>query len=173
MRNCLCDILKLSVLPVQFFYISETILKFKSLFKIEKYMNIDIGFIHNSVNWKQPKGPSTSEWINKLWHIHWRACYIKWGFPGGASGKEPSCQCRRRGFDPSVRKIPWRRKWQSTPEFLPGRSHGQRSLVGYGPQGHKESDIFEQLSIHYTTTKMTKLLTHKTRLVESDIWKNI
>ena len=38
-------------------------------------------------------------------------------------------QCRRPGFDPWVRKIPWRRKWQPTPVFLPGESHGQRSLV--------------------------------------------
>ena len=49
-------------------------------------------------------------------------------------------QCRRPGFDPWVRKIPWRRKWQPTPVFLPGKSHGQRSLVGCGPRGHKESD---------------------------------
>ena len=56
------------------------------------------------------------------------------------------CQCRRhkRGrFDPSVRKIPWRMAWQPTPVFLPGESHGQRSLVGYSPQGHKESDTTE------------------------------
>ena len=37
----------------------------------------------------------------------------------------------RHGFDPWVRKIPWRRKWQATPVILPGESHGQRSLVGY------------------------------------------
>ena len=44
----------------------------------------------------------------------------------------PQCRRRRRcGFDPWVRKIPWRRKWQPTPVFLPGESHGQRSLVGY------------------------------------------
>ena len=41
------------------------------------------------------------------------------------------------GFDPWVRKIPWRRKWQPTPVFLPGKSHGQRNLVGYSPWGHK------------------------------------
>ena len=55
--------------------------------------------------------------------------------PGGASGKEPTCQCRRGkrcGFDPWVRKIPWRRAWQPTPIFLLGASHGQRSLVGDG-----------------------------------------
>ena len=49
------------------------------------------------------------------------------------SSKEPAHQCRRRVFDPWVRKIPWRGKWQSTPVFLPGKSHGQRSLVGYSP----------------------------------------
>ena len=38
-----------------------------------------------------------------------------------------------------VRKIPWRRKWQTTPVFLPGESHGQRSLAGYSPRGRKES----------------------------------
>ena len=49
------------------------------------------------------------------------------------SSKEPAHQCRRRVFDPWVGKIPWRRKWQPTPVFLPGKSHGQRSLVGYSP----------------------------------------
>ena len=42
-------------------------------------------------------------------------------------------QCRRCGFDPWIREIPWRRAWQPTPVFLPGESHGQRSLVGYSP----------------------------------------
>ena len=44
-----------------------------------------------------------------------------------------SCQCRRCELDPWVRKVPWRRKCQPTPEFLSGESHGQRSLVGYSP----------------------------------------
>ena len=68
------------------------------------------------------------------------------GFPGGASGKEPTCQCRRckrHGFDPWVEKIPWRKKWQLTLVFLPGESHGQRSLVGYSPWGYKELDTTE------------------------------
>ena len=55
---------------------------------------------------------------------------------GGASGKEPPCQCRRhkrRKFDAWVRKIPWRRTWQPTPVFLPGEPHGQRSLADYSP----------------------------------------
>ena len=57
--------------------------------------------------------------------------------PRWLSGKESACQCRRHGFDPWVWEIPWRRKWQPTPVFLPGKSHRQRSLVGYSPQGHK------------------------------------
>ena len=46
-------------------------------------------------------------------------------------------QCRRCQFDPWVRKIPWRRKWQPPPVFLPGKPHGQRSLAGYSPWGCK------------------------------------
>ena len=56
-------------------------------------------------------------------------------FPGSASDKEPTCQCRRHKrcrFDPWVRKIPWRRAWPPTPVFLPKEPHGQRSLAGYG-----------------------------------------
>ena len=59
---------------------------------------------------------------------------ITWVFPGGASGKEPVCQSRRlksHKFDPWVRKIPWSRVWHPTAVFLPGESHGQRSLAGY------------------------------------------
>jgi len=50
-----------------------------------------------------------------------------------------SLQCKRLSFNPWVGKISWSRKWQPTPVFLPGESHGQRSLVGYSPQGRKES----------------------------------
>ena len=56
-----------------------------------------------------------------------------------ASSKEFACQCRRLMFDPWVRKIPWRGKWQLTPLFLPGKSYGQRSLVGCSLWGWKES----------------------------------
>ena len=56
------------------------------------------------------------------------------GLPRWHGGKESACQCKRRkrrGFDPCVRKIPWRRKWKPTLVSLPGKFHGQRSLVGY------------------------------------------
>ena len=46
-------------------------------------------------------------------------------------------QCGRPEFDPWVGKIPWRKEWQSTPVFLPEKSHGQRSLAGYSSWGHK------------------------------------
>ena len=54
-------------------------------------------------------------------------------------------------FDPWVGKIPWTRKWQSTLVFLPGKFHVQRSLAGYGPQGHKESDMTEHTHTHTHT----------------------
>ena len=59
---------------------------------------------------------------------------------GWLSGQESICQCWRLRFDTSVGKIPWRRAWQPTPVFLPGKSHGQRSLEGYSLWGHKELD---------------------------------
>ena len=62
------------------------------------------------------------------------------------SGKESTCRCRRhkrRRFDPWVGKIHWSRKWQPTPVFLSGKSHGHRSLVGYSPWGCKELGITE------------------------------
>ena len=66
------------------------------------------------------------------------------GFPGGVSGKESISQyreCRRHRFDSWVRTyIPWRKKRGPTPVFLPGESHGPRSLAGYSPQGRRESD---------------------------------
>ena len=66
--------------------------------------------------------------------------------PGGSDGKaDVYLQCGRPGFYPWIGKIPWRRKWQSTPGLLPGKSHVQRSLVGYSPWGCKESDTTERL----------------------------
>ena len=70
------------------------------------------------------------------------------GLPWWCSGKESTCQFRRYrrcSFDPWFGKIPWRRKWQPTPVFLVGKSHGQRSLAGYSPWGCKESDLTSQL----------------------------
>ena len=57
-------------------------------------------------------------------------------------------------FNPWVRKIPWRREWQPTRALLPGKSHGQRSLEGYSPWGHQESETTEQLTLA-VQTKLT------------------
>ena len=57
--------------------------------------------------------------------------------PTVAQQKRIHLQCRRSGFDPRAGNIPWRRKWQLIPVLLPGKSYGQRSLVGYSSQGHK------------------------------------
>ena len=59
-----------------------------------------------------------------------------------------SVQCNRPRFNSCIGKIPWRRKWQRTPVSLPGKSHGQRSLVDCSPRGRKESDMTERL--HFT-----------------------
>ena len=58
------------------------------------------------------------------------------GFPGGSDRKE-YLRCSRLRFNLWVRKTPWRRKWQPTPVFLPGKSHEQESLAGYSPRDHK------------------------------------
>ena len=71
--------------------------------------------------------------------VHLRSEYRKLylSLPRWRGHKESTCQCRRRRFNRWVRKIPWRRKWQPTPVYLPGESHGQRSLVSYRPWGCK------------------------------------
>ena len=68
-------------------------------------------------------------------------------FPGGSDGKSSAYS---EGLNFWVRKISWRRKWQPTPVFLPGESHGWSSLVGYSPWGRKESDTTERLHFHFS-----------------------
>ena len=63
--------------------------------------------------------------------------YPNFWLPQWLSSEESTCQGRRCTFDPWVRKIPWRRRWQPTPAFLPGKAHGLGSLAGYSPWGCK------------------------------------
>jgi len=84
--------------------------------------------------------------IAKSWMDNWTDNYWSSWASRWLSCKDCACQCRRHGFDPWVRKIPWRRKWQPTSVFLPGKSHGQRSLVGYSPWVPKESALTELMS---------------------------
>ena len=95
--------------------------------------------------WNQPSKSFCCRWCthNTLETLLWEM-----DFPGGASGKGSACRCRRCGFHPCIQKIPWRRKWQPTSVFLPGKSHGQGSLVGYSPWGCKSRTRFSD----YTTT---------------------
>ena len=87
--------------------------------------------------------------------LHWQAGSLPLAPPGKPAlvaqwwGIYP--QCRGGGryrFNPWVRKVPWRRKWQPTAVFLPGKSYGQRNLVGYSPWGHKQLDTTEPAHTH-------------------------
>ena len=81
------------------------------------------------------------------WHIIFPATPLR-ELPQWLSGKESICQCRRPKFDPWVGKIPWRRKWQPTPVFLPGKFHGQRSLAGYSPWNCKGAEHYLVTNTH-------------------------
>ena len=68
--------------------------------------------------------------IHPVWHFTWCIVHM---LPWWPSGKEFPCQCRRLMFNPWSGRCPWRRKWQLTPVFLPGKFHGQKTQVGYSP----------------------------------------
>ena len=107
--------------------------------------------------------------ISKLIHVAtngiilfflWLSNTVARGHPWWLSGKESACQHRSCRFDPWARKSPWRRNWQTSPGFLPRKSHGQRSLVCYSPWGHKESDMTERLNnncipLYISTTSLS------------------
>ena len=87
------------------------------------------------------------------------------GLPGWLSDKESAFSAEDTGacaFNPWVRRILWRRKWEPTPLFLPGESHGQRSLTGYIPNSHKESNMPEWLSTvvisNYSLTRWASII---------------
>ena len=109
--------------------------------------------VNHSLLWKFKFGEKYSACT-----LHFRAllCYsfrrklfTSLGFPGSSVSKESSLQCRIPGFDPWVGKIVWRRKWQTTAVFLPGEFHGQRSLVGYSPWGHKSQTQLSDPTTHH------------------------
>ena len=108
---------------------------------LEEEMATHSSTLASRIPWREEPGRLQSMGLQRAGHdwatsLHFTSSLISEGFPGGTSSKEPTCQYRRhkrRGFDPWVRKIPWRRKWQPTPVFLLGGSQGQRSLAGYIP----------------------------------------
>ena len=77
-----------------------------------------------------------------------QSCSVQ-DFPGGSDDKSICLEWGRPRFDPWVGKIPWRRKQQTTPVLLPGKSHGRRSLVAYSPWGCKESAMTERIHFHF------------------------
>ena len=82
--------------------------------------------------------------VSNFWFFRYffNPATIIWGFPGGTGGKKKKKSARqgrrhkRLRFHPWVGTIPWSRKWHPTSVFLPGKFHGQRSLVDYSPWGH-------------------------------------
>ena len=85
--------------------------------------------------WHVESSSLTKIWTQLPWWLRWYSICL---------------QCGRPGFDSWVGKIPWRRKWQSTPALLAGKSHGQRSLIGYSPWGRKELDTTERFHFPFT-----------------------
>ena len=93
---------------------------------------------HSSIlAWRIPwtVQPMRSQRVRRYWDFYFHFTFTFWWL----SGKESACQCRKCRFNPWVGKMPWRRKWQTTPVSLPGKSYAQRSLVGYRPGGVAES----------------------------------
>ena len=91
------------------------------------------------------------------------------GSPGGTVIKNPPAVqeiCRRCRFNPWVGKVPWRRKWQPAPVFLPGKSHGQRSLAGYSPWGRTELDT---TAVWMTATTIIKELQNRMHLTSASL----
>ena len=109
----------------------------------------------NCLEWSRSKmadkSTSTAPWSSVYIHCNTSASlagllwWLRW--------KRICLHCGRLKFNPWVRKIPWRREWQPTLVFLLGEFHGQRSLVGYSPCGHKESDMTEQLTLSANGSK--------------------
>ena len=94
-------------------------------------------------------------WVFRILTVH--STNIIWSFffffftpwfPGGSEVKVSASNAGDLGSIPGSGRFPWGRKWQSTPVFLPGESHGWRSLVGYSPRGRKELDMTEQLHLN-------------------------
>ena len=91
--------------------------------------------------------------------------YIYMSFSGGSDGKESACNAGRHGFNSLVGKIPRKREWLPTPVFLHWECHGQRNLVNYISWGCNESDMSEQLILHFTSyVYITDLICYTAKL---------
>ena len=96
---------------------------------------------------------------------------VHWSFPDGTMVNNLPAKCRRpkrSAFDPWIGKIPWSRKWQCTPIFLPGSSHGQRSLAGYSPWGHTTEQAHTQCSLQRYLSTIAKTVSHS--VMSDSLW---
>ena len=120
---------------------------------LEKEMATHASILAWRVPWTEEPGKLWStgsqrvghKWETNTLHLLWNSVYYRASQVALVvkSATANAGDTKRLGFDPWVGKIPWQREWHPTPVFLPGESHGQRSLVNYGPWGHKESDTTE------------------------------
>ena len=95
------------------------------LFSSSQLLLLDILYLHTILHHHRIVKTS-------VFHHHiFVTCICLEGLSTWLSGRESAWKCRRGGFNPWVEKITWRRKWHPIPVFLPGKSHGQRSLAGY------------------------------------------
>ena len=90
------------------------------------------------------KAPSPNQWLGREFSRSF-----------GLDGKKFASSVGDLGSVPALGRFPWRRKWQSTPVFLHGEFHGQRSLADYSPRGHKELGMNEQLNFFHFVFKAT------------------
>ena len=93
---------------------------------------------------------------SSLWYENRSWILIVEGFPGGSEVKASARSAEDLGSIPGSGRSPGEGKWQSSPVFLPGESHGRRNLVGYSPRGRKESDTTERFHFHFTFLNQTR-----------------
>ena len=114
----------------------------------KKYYNLSFGCLHPLLTLSKDNFFLLSRLYFSFWNFdlnNFSVMRLYSGLKMRFSGKESICQCRRWGFNLWVGKIPWRRKWQPTSVFLPGKSHGHRSLAGNSLRDRKELDTIWQL----------------------------
>ena len=123
--------------PIQNKKFKNTYIYFKNFIKYRVLVSMTSEFLQQGLGiWLNMK----THWLKKICWAH--SLYSMW-----LRRQRIYPQCGRPGFDPWVGKIPWRREWLPTPVLLPGEFHGQRSLAGYSPWGHKEWDTTDQLTV--------------------------
>ena len=136
-----------------------------------KQSTVSEDIIHMSEDRKEWWNSSTYKTIGRLEIIGKESCFkhleIVNNFPGGS---DICLKCGKPRFDPWIGKISWRRRWQPTPVLLPGIFHEWRSLVGYSPWGHKESDTTERLHFKWIDefTKVNLMETERNKMLKME-----